>query len=100
MTDIKSEIRHKKDNLPWYPEISDEDFYIKLLNKKEFKNTKTEGKEKYPGSNQCTGDIYYVSRSEEPNEDKRKRKIQSKIRTVYEFFALQRFANYVDKEIK
>ena len=28
-------------NYPWYPEITDTDFYDRLLNKKEFKTTRS-----------------------------------------------------------
>jgi hypothetical protein len=52
-----------------------------------------------PGSLQCTGDSYYISKADEPDENKRINKIIHNIRQVYKFSGMKEFANYADKKI-
>lgn len=67
---------------------------------KELYSLKREKEESIPGSKQCTGSTYYVSKKEEKDEAKRERKIKNKIKQYYDFFGVQSFANYVDFVIK
>lgn len=67
---------------------------------KELYSMKREKEESIPGSKQCTGSTYYVSKKEEKDEAKRERKIKSKIKQYYEFYGVQSFANYVDFVVK
>jgi hypothetical protein len=67
---------------------------------KELYSIKREEGETIPGSKQCTGASYYVSREEEPDIEKREKKIKNKIKEYYEFFGTGSFANYVDYTVK
>ena len=51
------------------------------------------------GSLQCTGKSYYISKAEEPDEEKRQGKIIQNIKQVYKFYGMKGFANYADKRI-
>lgn len=53
-----------------------------------------------PGNLQCTGNRYFISRSEEPDEKVRQHKIVQNIKKKYKFFGMQGFANFADVRVK
>ncbi len=67
---------------------------------KELYNTDKEKSETIPGSKQCTGATYYISKLEEKDDERRYRRIKTSISEYYEFFGMQSFVNYVDFVIK
>jgi len=68
--------------------------------KRELYNFDKEAYESIPGSSQCTGSNYYISRSQQPDEKLRKRDIQRQYKETYVFNGMRKFANYVDMVIK
>jgi hypothetical protein len=52
-----------------------------------------------PGSLQCTGESYYISKADEPDENKRINKIINNIKQLYRFSGMKEFSNYADKKI-
>ena len=68
--------------------------------KRELYNFDKESRESIPGSSQCTGSSYYISRAEQPDEKLRKRDIQKLYKETYVFNGMRKFANYVDMTVK
>lgn len=66
---------------------------------RELYNFNKEKIETIPGANQCTGSTYYISKQDMPDEKKRRKKIESNIDSVYEFYGMRKFANYVDAKV-
>lgn len=68
---------------------------------KELYSIDREKGERIPGSNQCTGDTYYIPKtSDDPKDNERRlHKIRSNINQYYRIFGAQGFANYVEFEV-